>query len=144
MSKWLFAWEGEYYGMYKDASAQALPNLRPSQWEFVPGISLTPGPIALWESTVDSVWVVVDNIPLIVDARIGYVEPDGNWNLTLEGRVLDYDGNMGSMWNDSWKLGKWKSVLTLIKNLLNVKTILPPEFCTIWLSIGKKEEIKIL
>lgn len=55
--------EGEYYGMYKDASAQALPNLRPSQWELVPGISLTQGSIALWESTVDSVWVVVDNIP---------------------------------------------------------------------------------
>lgn len=45
--------------------------------------------------------MVVDNIPLIVDARIGYVERDGNWNLTLEGRVLDYDGKMGLMWNDS-------------------------------------------
>ena len=28
-----------------------------------------------------------------------------------------------------------KSLLTLIKNLLNVKTILLLEFCTIWLSI---------
>lgn len=45
--------------------------------------------------------MVVDNIPLIVDARIGYFEPDGNWSLNLKGQVLEYDGNMRSMWNDS-------------------------------------------
>ena len=46
--------------------------------------------------SVYSVSVVVDNVPLIVDARID-VEPDGNWSLTLKGRVLEYDGNMGWM-----------------------------------------------
>ena len=50
--------------------------------------------------------MVVDNVPLIVDARIGYVERDGNWSLTLKGQVLEYDGNIGSMWNDSRKLRK--------------------------------------
>ena len=48
--------EGEYYDMYKDASAQALRNLRPSQRELVPGISLTQGSIALWESTLLTVF----------------------------------------------------------------------------------------
>ena len=42
--------------MYEDASAQALPDLN-------------KGSIALWESTLLTVFeLVVDNIPLVVDA----------------------------------------------------------------------------
>ena len=67
----------------------------------VPRPSSTPiweqGSIALWESTLFTVFeLVVDNIPL----------RDGNWSLTLKGRVLEYGGNMGSMSNDSRKLRK--------------------------------------
>ena len=75
--------------MYENASAQALPDL---SWE--------QGSIALWESTLLTTYL------WLFDARIGYVESDGNWSLTLKGRVLEYDGNMASMSNDSRKLRK--------------------------------------
>lgn len=41
--------------------------------------------------------MVVDNVPSIVDVRIGYVERDGNWSLTLKGQVLEYDGKYENM-----------------------------------------------
>ena len=47
--------------------------------------------------------MVVDNVPSIVDVRIGYVERDGNWSLTLKGQVLEYDGNMKTEKNLSLK-----------------------------------------
>ena len=69
--------------------------------------------IALWESTLLTVFLswLLTTYPWLFDARIGYVERDGNWSLILKGRVLEYDGNMGSMSNDSRKLRKtfrWK------------------------------------
>ena len=64
--------------------------------------------IALWESTLLTVFLswLLTTYPWLFDARIGYVERDGNWSLTLKGPVLEYDWNMGSMSNDSRELRK--------------------------------------